>query len=339
MINFATDSLAPQERFEHWRELRAKYLFGVTIEVAPDRRMDFVGAFNARPIGGAMVSELRATSYRVSRTSADIARIAGNSMIIGVQLRGGGTLRTANSAEHISAGDMTINHSDLPYSATPDGDGAFHCRMLKIPLNEDLLMGAMAEDLVATRPRSNSPLLRPIQALFNLLTLPGRQVQDPAREVANITRLALASRGRLPLASPEVRQALRSGLLRAGLEIMEHEKFTPDLSPASVAARLGISRRQLFKLFEQSDLSFARTVSAMRIRAARDLLLARPSLTIIDIAYGCGFESLATFYRAFHAAYGVAPRDIRLSGGAVSVMTHLGSAKSTAVHAMRRPAA
>jgi AraC-like DNA-binding protein len=39
-----------------------------------------------------------------------------------------------------------------------------------------------------------------------------------------------------------------------------------------------------------------------------------PERLIADIATSCGFESLATYYRVFNAAYGMAPGDFRAKG-------------------------
>ncbi|MBP1292148.1 hypothetical protein ACVL91_005535 [Bradyrhizobium elkanii] len=43
MLTFTTDALRPQDRFEHWCEVRGKSLFGVTIELERDKRADFRG--------------------------------------------------------------------------------------------------------------------------------------------------------------------------------------------------------------------------------------------------------------------------------------------------------
>ena len=85
----------------------------------------------------------------------------------------------------------------------------------------------------------------------------------------------------------------------------------PDLTPAAVAAELGISLRQLHVLFEPTGLSFARTLTAMRLQEARRLLRAMPARAIEDIAFACGFESIATFYRVFRSLYGMTPGDAR----------------------------
>ncbi|MFX6218427.1 hypothetical protein ABTF55_21760, partial [Acinetobacter baumannii] len=41
MISFSTSEVPPDERFDHWREVRGKQLFGVTIELERERRADF----------------------------------------------------------------------------------------------------------------------------------------------------------------------------------------------------------------------------------------------------------------------------------------------------------
>lgn len=103
----------------------------------------------------------------------------------------------------------------------------------------------------------------------------------------------------------------RPQILQSALDYMEEAKFNSDLRPETVAEQLNISRRQLFLLFEENDLSFARTLSAMRVRAARKLLIAKPQASVIQIAFTCGFDSLATFYRVFTSTYGAPPRKVR----------------------------
>jgi len=124
----------------------------------------------------------------------------------------------------------------------------------------------------------------------------------------------MTARGRLPPAMPEVRAALRTGLCYAARDIMMRKKSRQNLTPAAVAKELGISLRQLHVVFEGAELSFSRTLSSMRIEEAKRLLLESPALPITQIAFGCGFDSLATFYRVFAATYGGTPGDIRAMG-------------------------
>jgi transcriptional regulator GlxA family with amidase domain len=69
--------------------------------------------------------------------------------------------------------------------------------------------------------------------------------------------------------------------------------------------------RQLHLLFEPTDKSFSRTLLALRLVEARRQLESVPHLTVTEIGLACGFDSLATFYRTFRQAYGMAPGDAR----------------------------
>ena len=87
-----------------------------------------------------------------------------------------------------------------------------------------------------------------------------------------------------------------------------------ELSPANVAASLSISVRALHLLFEPTGISFSRYVLRRRLEEGRAALLSNPTRSVIDIAFAWGFSSLSAFYRAFQAAFGIAPGDMR--GGA-----------------------
>ncbi len=77
MVSFSTDDLRPQDRFDHWCEVGGKSLFGVMVELERERRTHFQGRFSAVAIGNAVLAEMTASSYSVSRTTADIAFACG----------------------------------------------------------------------------------------------------------------------------------------------------------------------------------------------------------------------------------------------------------------------
>ncbi|MGL4263487.1 MAG: AraC family transcriptional regulator [Afipia sp.] len=309
MLSFSTDELRPQDRFDHWCEVRGKSLFGVTIELDRESRADFHGRFSATPIGDAILAKMSASSYRVSRTPADIARVSSNSLSIGLQIRGPGWMKIKGDRVHsVREGDVTISHSNMMFAGTPQRSDGFDFRTLKIPLNNDLALGARTHDLFPEPLMQGARLTRLIKATLSALE------QDPFQssgEIESIARLALIARGRLAQGSPEGRAALRTGFLHAARDIMIRDLHRPDLTSATVAAELAISLRQVHVLFEPTGLSFARSLTAMRLKEARRLLGLTPARQVADIAYACGFDSIATFYRVFRSAYGMTPGDVR----------------------------
>jgi AraC-like DNA-binding protein len=79
VYKWSTDQVHPKDRFDFWREVRARGLFGVTAELEAEQRPHFFGEFSLQKFDGAGLIELRASPYRVERSSADIADAPGGS--------------------------------------------------------------------------------------------------------------------------------------------------------------------------------------------------------------------------------------------------------------------
>jgi transcriptional regulator GlxA family with amidase domain len=58
-------------------------------------------------------------------------------------------------------------------------------------------------------------------------------------------------------------------------------------------------------------MSFSQTLTAARIEHSQKLLVGAPARAVSSVAFASGFVSLATFYRLFRAASGMAPGDFR----------------------------
>lgn len=87
----------------------------------------------------------------------------------------------------------------------------------------------------------------------------------------------------------------------------------PTLCPADVAVALGISTRQLHRLFHQAGTSFGAFLRDLRLARCRaDFSDPRcAALPVTAIAYRWGFSDSAHFSRSFRAAYGTTARAFR----------------------------
>jgi transcriptional regulator GlxA family with amidase domain len=132
--------------------------------------------------------------------------------------------------------------------------------------------------------------------------------------VQALAHLALIERGIVRPGSRLGQAALRTARLSQARRLIARHLQSPDLAPAMVADLLGVSVRHLHMLFEAAEKSFSQTVTDERLKRSRRLLRETPERLIADIATSCGFESLATYYRVFNAAYGIAPGDFRARG-------------------------
>lgn len=85
----------------------------------------------------------------------------------------------------------------------------------------------------------------------------------------------------------------------------------PRLGPELVAAQLGVSPRQVHRLFACEGTSVSLEIRRLRVARAQALLVREPARPVTDIAFACGFDSLATFYRCFRAETGVTATEWR----------------------------
>ncbi|ULK97763.1 helix-turn-helix domain-containing protein [Bradyrhizobium sp. I71] len=322
MFHWCTDEVEPHDRFEYWREVRAKGLFGVTAELERERRANFFGEFSLRQLGGASLVELKASPYAVERSASDIANAPGDAICVYQQLGSGGWFGGMRASDFsIANGSFATSHTDLPYRTAPQGAGGFHLRILKIPVSSIPTQDKRMRELA---PRTfNDPNLAPLlAACFADL---GEAAADDAAAadapplvqtslVQALAHLALIERGIVRPGSRRGQAALRTARLSQARRLIARHLQDPNLAPTMVADLLGVSVRHLHMLFETAAKSFSQTVTDERLKESRRLMREAPERLIADIAASCGFESLATYYRVFNAAYGIAPGDFRARG-------------------------
>jgi len=98
--------------------------------------------------------------------------------------------------------------------------------------------------------------------------------------------------------------------LVASIGLMESNLEQP-LSQDELAKRIGLSRRQLERLFRRYlRKAPARHYLELRLQRAR-LLLLQSTLSIIDVALACGFVSASHFSKCYRQAYARSPKQER----------------------------
>ncbi len=112
---------------------------------------------------------------------------------------------------------------------------------------------------------------------------------------------------RLPL---QARLGIQNPKVISAIEIME-ANLAEALSLEELAAHIGLSRRQLERLFvKYLGQSPARYYLVLRLDRAWHLLY-RSEFTILEIAMRCGFVSASHFSKCYRQMYGKSPREER----------------------------
>ena len=113
-----------------------------------------------------------------------------------------------------------------------------------------------------------------------------------------------------PQPQPLVAEKTDERRVRKAMLLLERNLGNP-LSPAFVARHVGLSLRQLERLFRtELDISPAGFALKLRLANAHQMLLGTRA-PIIDIALECGFVNRSHFARSFRAAYGKSPSRLR----------------------------
>jgi len=124
-------------------------------------------------------------------------------------------------------------------------------------------------------------------------------MHERIREGHDNQRLPLQAR--LRISHPKLIQAI------AEMERNVEEALTRE----EIAERVGLSRRQLERLFRRYlNTSPARYYLRLRLERAR-LLLSQTTMPVTEIAFACGFTSASHFSKCYRDMFGRTPRDER----------------------------
>jgi AraC-like DNA-binding protein len=316
-VSFSVDEVAAHQRERLFREAASKWAIGVT-PAAASGPGSFSGRVSAQIAGPFALAQAEAATNVVRRTRADVARdtaIKFRLVRAPVETLQTVALTHARSEElRVGAGDMVISSSEWTFVSTVDA-GPTSAEMLVIP--QERLAPLLAGGHL-TRPllvRAASPLGALLGAGLSaaFTQLPRLSPELGEAVLQNFCGMMALALGAGEDGQPTARQSLREMRLAAAKRHVDAHLSDPALTPASVAGALGISVRQLHLLFQPTAESFGQYVTRRRLEACRAALTSPVGArrSVLDIAYGWGFDNLSTFYSAFSRTFGVTPGDVR----------------------------
>lgn len=109
------------------------------------------------------------------------------------------------------------------------------------------------------------------------------------------------------------KRGVKAARVRAILAVIARRFSEPALDLDSVARTLGLSRRYIQQLLEETGKSFVGHLLERRLERAFTMLSDRRSfhLAIIDIAFASGFGDVSYFNRVFRRRFGDTPSGVR----------------------------
>jgi AraC-like DNA-binding protein len=315
----STDGVARGEREAFWRQALSETFVPMTVGAVTHDR--FGGSIRAEWIGRLMVAEVASTAQDVQRTRREISRTDDEYLQIAMVSRGVARVAQDGREVVLGPGDYAIHETTRPFRWTFGGD--WEVGVFTLPRGSVGLSEAESRLLTARRLDGQAGITGVVSRFLkdlgrNLDSLCGTQSE---RVLADVTDLVVALLSAWGDDSEVVRTSVQRSLMLRIKDHIDRRLADPTLGPAEIAAAVNISTRYLHRLFAAEDRSVGQYVRGLRLqRCRRDLLDPRlADRSVAAIAFGWGFGDLSGFNRAFKAAYGVTPRELR---GPASASAH-----------------
>jgi len=305
----STADVLERDRFSYWRE--AVNQIGLPGERDRPSETPFEGELAATFSDSLTRFRFRSSKYRVTRQSREIEPRCGDDRIWLYREIGEGSLHEDHGREFVTrSGDVIIGDPSLP--GKTEALGNYDHEIWSFPRS------FLDPHLPATR----HPQLLQLSGheglsgiLVSYLEALSGQVNSLAESEAamvadNFCRLIAVAFG---TRTAEHSQTISETRLEEAKRYIRAHLPDPRLTPAMAAAAMKISVRHLHGLFEPTGTSFGEYVLRRRLEECRITLIsaAGASRSVTDIAFAWGFNSLATFYRAFGRTFGTTPTELR----------------------------
>lgn len=309
IIHFTSQDLSADENYAAWRQA-TDTLFDIDC-LSAGHPVRFQADLTSYSMGSILLGHTRSVAQRFSRSTATIARSGIDHIIVQLYMVGGYHGHAGSASIVVQAGDICVLDCAETF-ATQASD--FENLTLVIPraILEAKLprLEALHGLVLKTGSTWNRILSQHLLVLFE--QAPSMTLRECER-IANgsIALLAACLQGEIEARDEQTGTSVTSMVLQIRRHIDEHLSDST-LGADQVAARFALSRATLYRLFEPLG-GVADYIRARRLRRAFFALRARElaNLRISDIAQRCGFASMATFTRAFKAAYGMTPMALR----------------------------
>jgi AraC-like DNA-binding protein len=314
-VHFATDHIAPRDRVRSWCDYFAKQAHSITPGEIPDP-----DAFRAEASGSIAgefaLLDIESGLQRVQRTVTDVAKDKSEAFFVR-RFRVPTIWKAAPRSTPVDliheAGDFCVSSTEWQFDAESKGLDSFDMLIIPRAALSPIITGGRLK--CPFRLPGASPLGSLLGAAIDAAKaqaplLPDELAEAVLRNLCGLVALTCSASNE---GADRGRHSHHSERLAAVKRYVDLHLADPTLTPASAAAALGISVRQLHRLFEPSNVSFARHVSRQRLLRCRDAIAGATGTerSVVDIAFGWGFNSMATFYRAFVSEFGSPPAMLR----------------------------
>ena len=261
-----------------------------------------------------------ATSWSiVRRTPARAAACTTDHVLLYRIGEGGSMFRNGRGEQFLTRpGSIVLGSQASTYTASPAPGRDWRFRAIRIEADRLPLVG----DRIRRGGFQLLPQAGPMAELASeyLALLEGRlatlQRTELDASLQALDTLFAAALGVPPAAADDEAGAVHAARIVSARSYIERQLSSPHLTPEHVGRHLGLSARQVHRIFAREGLSVTLEIRRLRVERAQAVLLRDPARQVADVALDCGFDSLATFYRSFRVVTGTTATEWRAQGAA-----------------------
>lgn len=310
-VTFDTRVVAPHERIDLWEEHCAEQVVGLRCSCLSEQGLN--ARYHYFDLGRMKMIDIAGDEHFIERTPSLLRRREKDSAFLTVILDGKVFVNRAGRCLVAEAGDVVLYDTNQAYM---HGFPAFARQAIfEIPGEDfrDRFGDWSLRDVVhfggSTNPARMIPLaLHDVMREVQSSSITGERVGAALeKKVWDVMETAYS------LVNGGERSTYHAQLLLRARKYIADRLGDPDLNPTAIADFMGISLRQLNRLFQGERLSLVAHIQEKRLEGARRDLLQSGAckMSVSDVCYKWGFKSLAHFSHKFSERYGVSPSRCR----------------------------
>lgn len=304
-MKFSTENFSQHEQFDAW----CGFNMGMAdLETVGERKEGFVASAELYQLGQVVMCNYDFPPLIINYNDEAIRRSRLDHWCLGVVTDGSIAVNSDQRGFNVGAGDLAMYSYAMPFAGKLEAasySSLFFSRDDYWDIAEELdrasqlsVKGPMSQIIVdfilTVKKRADTLTVMDAAAVNDAL---GSLVRAMVRQTP-----ATLEAARAPITAVQFDRVRRF--------IAENLK-SPDLSPDMICAQLGLSRRNLYYLFEPHG-GVATYIKTRRLAACRSALLKSGERKLISsVAYDFGFTNMPAFSRQFRDRYGVNPSEVK----------------------------
>ncbi len=312
---WSTDQVAKSERLDYWAEMVCQTLLSMKMEnqQQTQQKKDFYGELIQKATGLVSLVDMKASSHRSYRLRENIQKDDKKEWLVLFQDEG--ICGVEQDGHYLTAkkGDILICDTTRPY--TVNLSEHFSHQILVVPY---ALLGPVSKlsreigSSVFSTDQGAGYLLKTL--FYDLLN------QDNASELVSslpicesLVSLLYATIHNGNMSDQLLPNQLgKYHLSRIRAFVLEH-LTEDDLNIEQISRAVNLSARHIHFLFRERSMGVMEWVWHERVKLARHMLISSEYIrrSISEVAFACGFKTLAHFSRLFKKYYDMSPKEFK----------------------------